>query len=237
MQLPQRNKPGSQDPSTWHTERVPGYSLEQNQDHETFEATRGRGGGGDSFEKIFWAKLVQCVIHSAATNTSVWLGYLHRVSSRYICNQIAPTEGFFIIRSIPIISSIWCQINVPLESWKMCEFWGVELTGQSQNQWMSIFIIIILLFSHSILQIIVQLKCIGNILENREFWKPSGLFMSLIPIVLPFNPLSSNIILTLILPTCPEQIIWTVLGELVVRQTLTPTRDQLSRLKGLKLDS
>ena len=34
-------------------------------------------------------------------------------------------------------------------------------------------------------------------------------------------------ILTLILPTCPEQNVWTVLGELVVRQTLTPTRDHL----------
>ena len=34
-------------------------------------------------------------------------------------------------------------------------------------------------------------------------------------------------ILTLILPTCPEQNEWTVLGELIVRQTLTPTRDHL----------
>ena len=38
--------------------------------------------------------------------------------------------------------------------------------------------------------------------------------------------LSPNI-QTLILPTCPEQNVWTVLGELVVRQTLTPTRDHL----------
>ena len=232
MQLPQRNKPGSQDPSTWHTEQVPGYYLEQNQDH---------GGGGEfSFETMFLAKLVQCVIHSAASNHIS----LVRISSQcfvrvYISAiKLPPTEGFFY-HSIysSIISSIWCHMNMPLETWKMCEFWGVELTGQSQNQWMSIFIIIILLFSHSILQIIVQLKCIENTLESREFWKPSGLFMSLIPIVLPFNPLSSNIILTLILPTCPGQIIWTVLGELVVRQTLTLTRDQLSRLKGLKFVS
>ena len=34
-------------------------------------------------------------------------------------------------------------------------------------------------------------------------------------------------ILTLILPTFPEQNVGTVLGELVVRQTLTPTRDHL----------
>ena len=155
----------------------------------------------------------------------------------YLQSNCPPQRDFFIIPSIPIISSIWCHMNMSLETWKMCEFWGVELTGQSQNQWMSIFIIIILLFSHSILQIIVQLKCIENTLESREFWKPSGLFMSLIPIVLPFNPLSSNIILTLILPPCPGQIIWTVLGELVVRQTLTLTRDQLSRLKGLKFVS
>ena len=32
---------------------------------------------------------------------------------------------------------------------------------------------------------------------------------------------------TLILPTCPEQKIWTVLGELAVIQKLTPTRDHL----------
>ena len=34
-------------------------------------------------------------------------------------------------------------------------------------------------------------------------------------------------ILTLILPTCFDQNVWTVLGELVVRQTSTPTRDHL----------
>ena len=34
-------------------------------------------------------------------------------------------------------------------------------------------------------------------------------------------------ILTLILPTCPEQNVWTVLRKLVVRQTLTLTRDHL----------
>ena len=33
--------------------------------------------------------------------------------------------------------------------------------------------------------------------------------------------------LTLILPTCPEQNVWRVLGESVVRQTLTPTSDHL----------
>ena len=36
-------------------------------------------------------------------------------------------------------------------------------------------------------------------------------------------------ILTLILPTCPEQNVWTVLGELVVRQTLNPNKRSLAK--------